>query len=76
MILSAIQTFMFEVKMWRRYVDDTMVVLCDSLSDDLPLTSTPYTRQFSPQVSTRVHSNVGCQDPMKQHWWAVLYSIP
>ena len=31
---TAIQTFMFEVKLWRRYVDDTMVIICDSLIDD------------------------------------------
>ncbi len=29
----AIDSFMFEIKLWRRYVDDTMVILCDSLLD-------------------------------------------
>ena len=31
---SAIQTFQYEITMWRRYVDDTMMALCDSLLDD------------------------------------------
>ena len=30
----AINSFMYEVKIWRRYVDDTMVILCDSLLED------------------------------------------
>ena len=30
----AIQSFMFEIRLWKRYVDDTMVILCDSLLDD------------------------------------------
>ena len=31
----AISTFPFELTFWRRYVDDTIVALCDSLIDDL-----------------------------------------
>ena len=31
----AIQTFKFQLTFWRRYVDDTIVALCDSLVDDL-----------------------------------------
>ena len=31
---SAIQTFQYEITIWRRYVDDTMVALCDSLLED------------------------------------------
>ena len=30
----AIQSFMYEITIWRRYVDDTMVALCDSLVDE------------------------------------------
>ncbi len=29
-----IGSFMFEIKLWRRYVDDTMVILCDSLLEE------------------------------------------
>ena len=31
---SAIQTFQYKLTIWRRYLDDTIVVLCDSLLDD------------------------------------------
>ena len=31
---SAIATFMYEVTLWKRYVDDTIVALCDELLDD------------------------------------------
>ena len=31
---TAIHTFMYEITIWRRYVDDTMVALCDSLLED------------------------------------------
>ena len=30
----AIETFTFELKLWRRYVDDTMVILTDVLLED------------------------------------------
>ena len=30
----AIESFMFDIKLWKHYVDDTMVILCDSLLDD------------------------------------------
>ena len=30
----AIQTFQYEITIWHRYVDDTMVALCDSLLED------------------------------------------
>ena len=31
---KAIDTFQFEITIWRRYVDDTMVALCEDLLDD------------------------------------------
>ncbi len=31
---SAIRTFPYELSLWRRYVDDTIVALCDSLIED------------------------------------------
>ena len=31
---SAIRTFPYELSLWRRYVDDTIVALCDDLVDD------------------------------------------
>ena len=31
---SAIETFKYEITFWRRYVDDTIVALCDSLLED------------------------------------------
>ena len=32
---TAINTFPYEITLWRRYVDDTIVALCDSLIEDL-----------------------------------------
>ena len=32
---TAIATFQYEITIWRRYVDDTIVALCDSLIDEL-----------------------------------------
>ena len=31
---AAIETFQYEITFWRRYVDDTIVALCDSLLED------------------------------------------
>ena len=32
---KALSTFQYEITIWRRYVDDTIVALCDSLIEDL-----------------------------------------
>ena len=32
---KALNTFPYDITLWRRYVDDTIVALCDSLIDDL-----------------------------------------
>ena len=53
----AIETFIYELKLWRRYVDDTMVILSDALLEDFTL----HINSVHPAISfTREEEEDGC----------------
>ena len=54
----AINTFQYEITFWRRYVDDTIVALCDSLVEELTthINSIDPAIQFTRELETEGHS--------------------
>ena len=57
---TALASFRYEIPLWRRYVDDTIVALCDSLIEDF----TTHINSIHPAIKFTREEETDCKLPM------------